>query len=507
MEVVDSEIDLSTLYNAQKSEKDIIKVFVLDGQQRLQTLYCIYSGYLKDEKSGVSLDAYVDITSEAPDNMTNQIFNLKFLPSKESSQLPLFKIKSLVGKYDKVASENISDEINDSLDKILNDSDQQKKNREKIVRKNIAMMVSILREDNHFWIEEIDGVVNNYPYKTILEIFIRVNSGGTKLDGSDLMFAAMKELSPEIEANLEEIATNLSSTNLSFEIDTILKGILLVNSKGASVDQAKFRGDEGKALINTIDQQWLEKYEPAFQALKDFITHDLKLDSEKVIRSYNSFVPIFEYLFFNPTPTPINKSRLKSFYYRAQLFNWFSSQTDGVLDYLHNNFFNDCKGKDFPMASIATYFETNRKNKVRFDRDTLADHSHRFFLLHLLYVETQGQSAFNVALKNNAPHVDHIFPKSKLQKPPFTLNSWEINHIGNYRFVGATDNIRKRAEEPASYFTNLKKSNVNVSRHLLIPAYSSDPSKLLMTPEVYNDFRTKRLEEMYKILEPIINFE
>ena len=33
----------------------------------------------------------------------------------------------------------------------------------------------------------------NNNYKTILDIFVRVNSGGTKLDAGDLMFAAMKE--------------------------------------------------------------------------------------------------------------------------------------------------------------------------------------------------------------------------------------------------------------------------------------------------------------------------
>jgi len=506
MDEVDSEIDLSTLYNSQKTQNGVEKVFVLDGQQRLQTLFCLYNGSLKDEKTGDSLEAYITVNSEEPNPMTNQIHNVVFYPVGSVQPLPLFRIKDLLSKYNKWSNDDISDEINNALDSILNDADSDKKPRERIVRKNISWMVSILREDKHFWIEELDGVANAYPYKTILEIFIRVNSGGTKLDASDLMFAAMKELSPEIEANLEEISTLLSSGNLSFEIDTILKGILLVNDKGASVDQAKFAGTGGITLVQNIDDNWDLKYQPAFEALKDFIVTILKLDSEKVIRSYNSLVPIFEYLYSNPTPTPANKSRLKSFYYRAQLFNWFSSQTDGILDYLHNNFLKNCTGVDFPIADIVNYFESKRHNKTKLDMATIADHSQRFFLLHLMYVESQGVSAFNASLKNNAPHIDHIYPKSKLQKASFSLPSSDINHIGNYRFVGATDNIRKRAEVPATYFTTLKNAGINIERHLLVLSYSITPTAMLMDLQTYIDFRTKRTDEIFKILEPIINY-
>jgi hypothetical protein len=271
---------------------------------------------------------------------------------------------------------------------------------------------SILTEDIHFWVEELDGVINDYPYKTIVEIFVRVNSGGTKLDASDLMFAAMKELSPDIEKNLEEVSQLLSNGTLSFEIDTILKGILLINGQGATVDPDKFAGANGMTLVQDIDNNWNAHYHPAFQALRDFIVNDLKIDNPKVIRSYNSLVTVFEYLYYNPTPTAANKSRLKAFYYKSQLFNWFSAGTDGVLDYLHNNFIVNCSSQDFPMAQIQSWFGTRNRQSV-FDRNNLTDHSLRYFLLHMLYVELNSSSAFNVALKNNAPHIDHIYPKSK----------------------------------------------------------------------------------------------
>jgi hypothetical protein len=505
MDLVDLEIDLHSLYDRNKSRLGETKTFVLDGQQRIQSLFCLFKGGIKTDNNSHE-EAFVDITSFEVNEETGEIYNVIFKPSNIATELPLFKIKDLTGRYEKQNAEDISDLVNTKLNDILGDTDDNRKTREKVVRRNIAQLRSILTEDRYFWIEELDGIANHYPYSSVVEIFVRVNSGGTRLDASDLMFAAMKELSASIEENLEIISDSLSNGTLIFEVETILRGILLVNGKRATVSPKKFTGTDGGILVAKIDSEWDSKYEPAFEALRDFIVTDLKIDNEKLIRSYNSFVPIFEYLFFNPTPNPANKSRLKSFYYRSQLFYWFSAQTDGILDYLHNNYLSNCANQDFPLSSILNYFE-NRRKRIIFDTSVLLDHSLRFFLLHLLYVETNNSSAFNVKLKNNEPHIDHIYPRSKLTKAPFTLTSSDIDHIGNYRLVGATDNIRKRAEIPQTYFQTLKDSQINIQRHLLVQRFSDHPSTtLLMDQDTYLRFRDERTEEIFKILAPIINY-
>lgn len=506
MDVINPDMDLHLLYEPNKSDHGVEKVFVLDGQQRIQTLFCLYSGKLKNGNNGTELEAYIDITSDKIDEITNQVYNIQFLDALAKHQLPLFRLKDLSSKFERKSAEDISDEVNELLDDIINDQGEEKRKRERIVRKNISRMRSILTEENHFWVEELDGISNEYSYNTVLEIFVRVNSGGTKLDGSDLMFAAMKELSATIEENLENTAVLLSNGGLNFEIEVILKCILLVNNKGATVSPKKFTGTDGRKLVEIIDAEWDSKYTPAFQALRDFIAIELKIDNPKTIRSYNSLVPIFEYFFNNQSPSHENIARLKAFYYKAQIFNWFSSQTDGILDYLHNNFLKDSASKDFPMQGILDYFSINRKLRTSFDYKILREHSLRYFLLHLLYVEVNNTSAFNVALKNNAPHIDHIYPKSKLSREPFNLPSNEINHIGNYRIVGATDNIRKRAEIPSSYFKRLKSSSVDIKKHLLIDYYSQDPERMIMDEATYTDFRDKRTQEIYNIIEPKINF-
>ena len=67
--------------------------------------------------------------------------------------------------------------------------------KEKRVRTTISQLSGLLNHDKYFWVDELDGVAKNYPYRHVLDIFVRVNSGGTKLTAGDLMFAAMNRYS------------------------------------------------------------------------------------------------------------------------------------------------------------------------------------------------------------------------------------------------------------------------------------------------------------------------
>jgi hypothetical protein len=85
------------------------------------------------------------------------------------------------------------------------------------------------------------------------------------------------------------------------------------------------------------------------------------------------------------------------------------------------------------------------------------------------------------------------------------LPTVEINHIGNYRFIGATDNLRKKAESPSSYFQRLKNSGIPIEKHLLCKLESQDPSKLILDAPTYMDFRDRRASDIFNIAKTIVN--
>lgn len=492
---------LSDLYDKPKSAQGVEKVFVLDGQQRLQTLYALFNGAVQSSDGQHDLEAYIDITSGHTQGDDGLLYRLMFEPAPPG--LPMYRLRNLMDVHAQKNAEEISDELNEALDQTWQGSMDQQKARQKLVRRNVSQLASLLLEEKHFWVEELDGVANEYPYRRVLDIFVRVNSGGTKLDAADLMFAAMKEGWSEIEENVEDIVDMLNNDKLSFDKNVVLKCIVVALGQGAELDPDRFATAAGEQLLQTIKDQW-PLIASAFNQLRDFITNDLKLYSDKVVRSYNSFVPLFDYLYHNSGPKPRDFQLMVGYYHKSQLFNWYGRQTDGIINVMHGYVGQELPG-GFPLEAITGYFE-GRGLSGTLQQDHLLDIRLRFMILNLLYVHTFGFSPFNVRYKGNEPHIDHIYPQSSLRNR-LILSTGEINHLGNYRYIGATENIRKRAELPIEYFGRLKSEGVPIEKHLLLPDVSADPNRLAFDIPTYRDFRDRRLKAIFEIANKVVNPE
>lgn len=533
MEVVDWDADLHTLYHEAKSRDGVLKTFVLDGQQRLQTLFALFNGGVQPSASGAPVrEAWFDVTSGLPTPDSDLSFRLSFGPTNPAKEDNLaammkrlfgtdpetpaegyYRVRDLIGVDALKNAEELADELNEKLDAVLTkENSKERSDRQRRVRRNLGQLVSLLREEKHFWIQELDGVANNYSYSTILDIFVRVNSGGTKLEPADLMFAAMKAEWEPVEQEIEEVVGLLNGGRLEFDKNVVLKALVVAHGAGAVVTPEKLTSSKplpsGRPLVEQIEADW-ETADAAFQQLRDFIENDLKLFHKKVVRSYASFIPLFDYLFRHPHPTPENRLRMKSFFYCAQLFNWFSASTDSRLDKLHDIIATSA-GSDFPLATIKNTMSSAYGVSASIGADHILSSRVRGLILNLVYVETNSASPFNVAYKENEPHIDHIYPRSQLAKlkngneAPL-LNSAEINHIGNFRYVGASDNKRKRAELPDKYFTRLKTGGVDVLRHLLVANFAQAPETLTFDAPAYATFRDARAAEILRIAERVVN--
>jgi hypothetical protein len=507
MAEVEWDADLSDYYEPNVSRGGHEKVFVLDGQQRLQTLYAIFQGSIRNSE-GARAEAYFDPTGGDQPAESGLLFNLRF--SAAPLGLPWYRVADLLGRDAARVAEEIADDWNERLDRRDGEADVEKRPtdeaqraRQKRVRRNFSQLLSLLREEKHFWVQQLDGVANQYPYRTVLDIFVRVNSGGTKLDASDLMFAAMKEGWDEIEEAIEDTTELLNSTNLEFDKTFPLKCLLVVHGRGAETSTEKFTGADGQQLLKDMKEGW-DRAERAFQELRDFLKTDLKVYADKIVRTYNSFIPIFDYLYFNPKPDERSRALMRGYYYKAQLFGWYSVATDAVINRLHGIVGKACPG-GFPMTEVKEFF-SQRGHSTELSSWHLDQTRLRFILLNLVYVDQMGGSPFDVMFKGNEPHVDHIYPRhASLTK--LGLSSGEVNTIGNYRFVGATDNIRKRGELPASYFGRMKKAGTPIEKHLLLDEFATDPSRLVFDVETYKDFRVRRAEAIWRICERTVNPE
>jgi hypothetical protein len=507
MEQVEWDADLSDFYEQNISRQGNEKVFVLDGQQRLQTLYSIFVGAITSPDN-TRAEAYFDIASGSKPDERGLLHRLRF--SSAPLSLPWYRVADSVGRDGQKNADEVAERLNEDLDEFppadagtRRETAQERKDRARLVRRNASQLFSILREDRHFWIQELDGVANDYPYSRVLEIFVRVNSGGTKLDASDLMFAAMKEGWAEIEEIIEDTTELLNGTNLEFDKTFPLKCLLVVHGRGAEASSEKFMGAHGEQLLNDMNLDW-SRAETAFHELRDFMKNDLKIYAAKVIRSYNSFIPLFDFIYHNPKPNEASRVLMRAYHYKAQLFGWYSQSTDTVTNALHSILGRPYKS-GFPLAEVKDYFR-RRGYTTELQQQHLREPKLRSILLNLIYVDQMGASPFDVKFKGNDPHIDHIYPQSML-RTKLGLYGSEINHLGNFRFVGATDNIRKRAELPASYFARLKNAGADIKKHLLLDDISKDPSKLNFDLKSYTMFRDRRFKRMWEILAGTVNPE
>jgi hypothetical protein len=362
-------------------------------------------------------------------------------------------------------------------------------------------LVQLLKEERIFWYDELDGVVGEFTYERVLEVFVRVNNGGTKLDGSDLMFAAMKGLSSDIEQDVEELASDMRIGDLSFDKGWVLKAIVTAITGDATLSPQRFAGAKGAQLMPLIRESW-SKLEDAFQQLHDLILFDIRATSNRLIRSYAAIIPLFDYLYHFPSPAPEQRKRMAGFFHKAQLFNWFSASTDMLIEGLHGKI-KSCEGR-FPLEEIKIFFKGNKRD-VETTEDNISGARVRAMILNLVYQEKFGASLFNSQFPGNYPNIDHIYPRSLLKS--LGLKSDEINHLGNFRLVGSTDNKRKRAENPAAHFSRMLEARVPVADHLLAEPWASRPELMRLDFSTYEKFCKARTTEILKLAKQIVDPE
>jgi Protein of unknown function DUF262 len=498
MDTVRGDVDLHTLYDAHASQEGNERLFVLDGQQRLQGLRTLFDGAIETEK-GERLEAWIDLTSGHEQDNDGFWYGIRF--AKDAPGPTWYRIANLRSINSKLGGPALGRQEARRIESALTGAPTEVEAKLDRVQEIAMSLIRILKDEGVFWYDELDGIVNDYPYERVLEVFVRVNNGGTKLDGGDLMFAAMKGLSGDIEEQVEEIASQLCVGDLAFDKGWVLKAIVVALTGNASLGPRLFAGKSGDVLMKRVEDEW-SRIEAAFQQLHDMIQNDIRVTTDRLVRSYVALIPVVDYLYHHPGPPPAQRQRISGYFHKAQLFNWFSASTDQLLSGLHAKMLG--AGAVFPLEEIKTFFVGYRRD-VELTAENIDGSRVRAMVLNLVYREKFDASLFESQFSGNAPHIDHIYPRARLK--PLGLTGDEINHLGNFRFVGAKDNIRKRAEHPDAHFMRMKKDNVPVEKHLLVEPWASDPSRLTLDVATYARFREARLKAILGIAQRIVNPE
>lgn len=423
---------------------------ILDGQQRLTSLYIglcgsyAYKEYRKtwadNEWSLPTRLLYLNITTIKDDNVGID-YEFRFLKIADTNRKDLIITNGdkwfRVGKILSLHKEDYD------LDDFCEDNEINRDEKKVLRRLEKVVftegMINYYEEDE----QQADKAVN---------IFIRINSGGTHLSFSDILMsvAVANWKKKDARTEIHNLVDNIRSKGFGIDKDFVLKSFLYLYHKDVRFQINSFNID----FVSTIENDWdniRNAVLSLFDLMKTFGLNDYTLTGK------NATLPILYYIYhkgiYNDFANKIgykqDREIIKKWLLSTIIRKTFSSQTDTILTQTRRGFTNDfqsIKIEDTVILFPASEINTEIKKHSDVGEDYIEglllaqkDSQYCFSLLALLYP--------NLDYKNNSFHQDHLHPASKyesISEDNKNKYGWEIyNSILNLQMLDANENMSK----------------------------------------------------------------
>lgn len=477
---------LTLLSNSQQKRLRL----VLDGQQRLQSLYIALYGMLEGK------NLYFDILSgKESDDVSASKYLFKFGTDEEADKWNEYsRTQAILSEEERVA--DYTPEWYIKITEIFKISANEKKRRARRIKQELTLTdeevdrlsTNLEKFDDVFYKQEsilkASVIDENLPHDNperkseadILEMFVRVNTGGTKLERSDLIFSLLKLSWKESASAFPKFVKEINSGNtFALNEDFVIRCLFVISNLGSKFDVTALRK---KSDIGNMKKNFQECCN-AIRATVDFIQQQCWCASSDIIGNYYNLVPFVYYLFHTKKHVVPNNqvdSVRKAFFLFA-FTKPFSRHADSRLRKFVNDHLKplaEQSDSTFPFEKTVRWIG-RYENIKNFDEDVLK----RNVPLALYIV--QGLSGGKVKYNRNMPEVDHIFPKATLYEKGF--DETEVNNFANFWILAQNKNRNKTNKHPKKYFVENPQPEENVS--------SSEMKRALIDPDML-DFRMYR---------------
>lgn len=448
--------DLAELDN----EKD--RLAVLDGQQRLTSLYIgLLGSYAyklnryswKSDHAFPERQLYLNLLQKADD--LDREFDFRFLSEEElqnfkthyTDKFHWFKVGDILKFTDFPAI------FNYIAKEGLMDTSRYTQEQGEFASNTLSKLFQYITQKEliNFYLEKSEEL------DKVLHIFIRVNSGGTKLSYSDLLLsiATAQWKNRDAREVIHGFVDRVNGINQGFHInkDLVLKSCLVLTD----IKDIKFKVDnfsfENMVLI---ENEW-DKIERSLYATMELIAS--YGFNDKSITAYNAIIPIAYFLHKNNIGSEIstssghaeNRKLIKEWLIRALLKKVFGGQPDSLYP-VYREIISQNLGR-FPLEQLIERYKGHSKS-LSFDEESL-DHllntkygsAFSFMVLSLLYPLNHRYTF----------HQDHIHPKKFFTRKSLIKQGVEneevineyldsFNCIGNLQLIQETENLEKNAK-------------------------------------------------------------
>lgn len=469
------------------TDDDKKKCLVLDGQQRLQSLFI----GLRGSYDGKEL--YLDILSgqlSAPDDVK---YRFVFL-HPATAAFPFIRFKDIVFSDDKprIIAEGICALAKHSL----NDQEIDK------IKDHVDLIRETFFNESGIGYQELDSIEKAYLYREddVVEIFIRANSGGTRLGKSDLLFSLLTSTWDEADDRMEILLNELNQGGFAFTRDFVLKTCLTLLDQGARYEVEKFRKI---GVRDDIERKW-DQISNAIKDVADYVRERTFIRCDKALPSYLVLIPLV-YLRYHVADSWTAAKDIHTYLLRSLLAGAFSGTPDQLIDSII------AKLRDIKKFDLEDVFGVIQSagRSLELTEDRFWTMGYGSDNIHLLFNLWYTDFNYVPAFSGNLPEIDHIFPQSILKKVkthnPHTgkcdmmkYREADRNQLANCMLLRAEENgFNAKSDTPPHEWFN-HKSDSYLDTHLI----PRDPA--LWQVERFQDFISERKNLIREKFAPLL---
>ena len=307
---------------------------ILDGQQRISSMYIALQGKYAYKKPYARWDNdnafperefYLNLLKrESAAEENGIVYEFKFLTKEEAQKTDKKHLWFLVKRAITWGNDPEIDEYYDDL--IEQELPSSIVKRIKLKRKYIKKILRILHQ--RLILEKLISYykISEQELDNILDIFVRVNSGGTILSKSDLLFSTIvanwEQGRDEIEKFLQYI--NNKGDGFGFNNDFVMRSCLVLTDCSVLFKVNSFK----KENIKKIKTQWEKIKSSITKAVDLLVEYGFNGDT---LTSQNAVIPIAYYFIKDGKKTIKAKKDIRKYLIHALLKKVYGGQGDQVL--------------------------------------------------------------------------------------------------------------------------------------------------------------------------------
>ncbi len=403
---------------------------LLDGQQRITTLYGIVRG---------SPPSFFDGNARAFSDLYFHIGSQEFRfhqPSRMKGDPLWVDVTALMREGNAGLGKHIA--------KLTQNPELESMQGDFIGRLN--NILGIREIDLH--VEEVTG--SDKTVDVVVDIFNRVNGGGTKLSQGDLALAKICGSWPDGREHMQSILERWRGRGYDFTLDWLLR-----NVNAIVTGEARF---EHLHDVSTADiQNGLDRAEKAINHALNLIANRLGLDHDRVLFGRYALPVMSRYIDQRGgrLADAAERRRLLYWYFQSAMWGRFSGSTETTLNQDFEAIEELDSGLDGLLDRLRLWHGSLRVEPGHFRGWSLGA---RFY--PVLYALTRVGEARDWGTGDVLKHgmlgamsaleVHHIFPKSLLYKNGFDRS--RVNAVANFCFLTKGTNLQISDRPPSEYF-------------------------------------------------------